>query len=410
MRLVSLVRGTALLAAAAALAGCYPDKVDIITAPATDALFQSYVALGNSITAGYQSGGINDSTQQESYAALLARQSFKTRYAYASLALPGCTPPTANFLTGALVGGAPAGFCALRAGASLSAVLNNVAVPGATSFDPTSASTGASNQLTTFILGGKTQVQKAADAEPTFVSVWIGNNDVLDAAVKGSPVAVPGLTAGATAVSRFQANYAAMLNGLRGIPSLKGGVLIGVVQTAAAPILFPAAALANPAVAAGLAQAVGSPVVIHPGCMAPPGNASLVSFAIVQFLRTLPAAQRVIACTKNAPGVPPPLGDYFILDVEEQAALTNTVNEYNAYIRSQADAMGWAYVDPNPSLLSLKQSGCVSTVPNLASARPFGDCISLDGVHPARAGHVVIANAVVAAINAKYGKSLPTVK
>jgi len=55
----------------------------------------SYVALGNSITAGYQSGGINDSTQRQSYALLLARQ-MGTRYAYPALTMPGCAPPINN--------------------------------------------------------------------------------------------------------------------------------------------------------------------------------------------------------------------------------------------------------------------------------------------------------------------------
>jgi len=36
------------------------------------AMFQRYVAMGNSITAGFQSGGINDSTQRRSYAVLVA--------------------------------------------------------------------------------------------------------------------------------------------------------------------------------------------------------------------------------------------------------------------------------------------------------------------------------------------------
>ena len=62
--------------------------------------------------------------------------------------------------------------------------LNNVAVPGATSLSPTGAVPGpdtlVENALTTFILGGETQVQRAAEAQPTFVSAWIGNNDVLE--------------------------------------------------------------------------------------------------------------------------------------------------------------------------------------------------------------------------------------
>jgi hypothetical protein len=51
-------------------AGCRSD--DTLNAPqVSDAVFARYASLGNSITAGFQSAGINDSTQQRSYARLL---------------------------------------------------------------------------------------------------------------------------------------------------------------------------------------------------------------------------------------------------------------------------------------------------------------------------------------------------
>src|SRR5687768_18602033 len=55
--------------------------------PSGGEIFRSYVAIGNSITAGFQSNGINDSTQRQSYALLLAR-AMGTRYAYPALAKP----------------------------------------------------------------------------------------------------------------------------------------------------------------------------------------------------------------------------------------------------------------------------------------------------------------------------------
>jgi hypothetical protein len=145
-------------------------------------IFRSYVAIGNSITAGWQSGGINDSTQQQAYPRLLAIQ-MGTPYQYASLVAPGCPPPVNNFQTQARVGtGSTGTTCLVRSTASVTDFLNNVGVPDARVLDPVSPSTVASNALTTIILGGKTQVQRALDARPTFVSIWIGANDVLQAA------------------------------------------------------------------------------------------------------------------------------------------------------------------------------------------------------------------------------------
>jgi len=95
----SFVRGALLLGAVATLNSCDSDA-DVLNPPVVDPLFDSYVAIGNSITAGFQSGGINDSTQRLSYAALLARQ-MGTRYAFPSLRMPGCPPPLTSLLTGA---------------------------------------------------------------------------------------------------------------------------------------------------------------------------------------------------------------------------------------------------------------------------------------------------------------------
>ena len=183
-KLTTLTR-VAALGAIVASAGCSDTKQLLgPPTPVGGAIFKSYVAIGNSITAGYQSGGINDSTQRQSYAFLLAGQ-FGTQYHYAALAKPGCPPPIANTQTGARVGSGTSTTCALRIGSSVTDILNNVAVPGARVLDPISGTTVASNALTTFILGGKSQVQRALDANPTFVSIWIGNNDVLEAGASG---------------------------------------------------------------------------------------------------------------------------------------------------------------------------------------------------------------------------------
>src|SRR4051812_23548345 len=117
----AVVRGALLLGAAGAFAACNSDSRVFGPTPASP-IFTSYVSLGNSITAGYQSGGINDSTQRQSYALLLARQ-MGTRFAYPALFGIGCPPPTNNLLTGARVGGATSTSttCQLRIPASVTA-------------------------------------------------------------------------------------------------------------------------------------------------------------------------------------------------------------------------------------------------------------------------------------------------
>src|SRR5215510_345581 len=106
-----MVRGALLVGVVGALYGCTSNG-DVIAPPPVDPLFTNFVAIGNSITAGFQSDGINDSTQKASFARLLALQSMRTRYAYPSLAMPGCKPPIANALTGERV--STTVTCALR--------------------------------------------------------------------------------------------------------------------------------------------------------------------------------------------------------------------------------------------------------------------------------------------------------
>ncbi|MEO8911249.1 MAG: SGNH/GDSL hydrolase family protein [Gemmatimonadaceae bacterium] len=405
----------AVIGAASALLACSENRDVLGTAtPKGGDIFKSYVALGNSITAGYQSGGINDSTQRQSYARLLAGQ-MGTQYHYPSLNMPGCSSPVANFQTQARVlTGAPAGTtqatlqpCYLRASSSVTDVLNNVAVPGARVLDPSSASTVASNALTTFVLGGKSQVQRALDANPTFVTIWIGNNDVLEAGASGVLVATPGVSPGIISTqTQFQANYDAIIQQLTDSePNLKG-VLIGVVQVAGIPLYQSGALIASNAQDQAIINgAAGKPVTIHPNCT---GSASLVSVPqLIPLIRagTHPA---LISCD---PGVVPGtlVGDLFVLDANELATLGATITGYNNYIKSKADAIGFAYYDPNVLLAAKKASGEILAFPTFGATGTFGTLVSLDGIHPAAAAHKLIANDLIGVINAKYGTTLAPV-
>jgi hypothetical protein len=402
-------RGAALLSVVAASA-CTDKTAKVLGPRPADAnsIFQSYVALGNSITAGYQSAGISDSTQQRSYAVLLAKQ-MGTRFAYASLANPGCPPPINNFNNQTRV--TPTGFptstsssCYLRSGTV--AVLNNVAVPGATTFDPDAPSstlTPSANLLTQLILGGENQVQRAREANPTFATVWIGNNDVLAPAVSGMLTPAPGISPGVTPQTTFQSNYDKFITDLTANNAALKGVLMGIVNVANAPILFSGRVLQNAAFLGALSQAAGKPVTADPTTCTATTN-SLISFQIVAAIRagTHPST---IFCEKTPQ---PPVGDVFVLDSQELATLTTYVSNVNTYISGKAQAIGFAYLDPNRALDSLKLKGEITPLgPNFAApTSPFGKWISLDGAHPSTCAHILIADYLIDAINAKYTTSL----
>lgn len=409
------------LAAAVLITSCAPEDNEVLGPQfsGNNELFRSYVALGNSLTAGWQSRGISDATQRQSYAFLLA-QRMGTRYAYASLQGRGCNPPVTNFQTQAggttaapITAAARPTICDLRNAATNTDILTNVGVPNASSFDPIDVDgTPFSTILTSLILGGKTQVQRALAADPTFASIWIGNNDVLGFAVSDGRTAAPTGLAGMTPTATFTVNYDAMIAQLiAGAPDLEG-VLIGVVQVANAPIMFPAAALSNATFKAGFDGLSGVVTTLDPSCL--PGGAgftSLINTFIVFQIRA-GAHPSTVACVPGGTSgaIPAPVGDILVLDPTEQATISARVTSYNNYISAKAASLGWAYYDPNPTLAALRAAGTVVTnVPTLGATGTFGTGMSLDGIHPGAPLHRTLANTLIPIINAQYSTTLSLV-
>lgn len=410
----------ALVLALPLLAGCYDN--DPLNAPdlsTSNGLMARYVSMGNSITAGYQSGGINDSTQQRSYAVLFASQA-NAPFFVPSLQGRGCAPPLTNNISGARVGGGTASTCDLRADERLFYV-SNVAVPGATSFSPTDnlSPFSNSNPLTTFILGGRTQVQAMQDAKPTFVSVWIGNNDVLGAFTSSSN---PGNPALVTPLPVFQANYDAMLDSIETtgasailfsvadvtvLPYASFGAVYWCLRTGLCPGVPAAAFPPNFGVNINCA-----PAAAVPGSK---GDSILVPWpvGIPQILQAqaYPAGspQNTLDCATDP-----------VVSPSEFANLRNAVLGYNGYISAAAAARGMAYLDVNANLLALKASGDIPAFPDISKVATGGSVtfqktgaaastslFSLDGVHPSSLAHQTAAKAMIDGVNAFFGTNIP---
>lgn len=348
-----------------------------------------YVALGNSITAGYQSGGIDDATQRRAYPALIARQA-GVPYAFASMGA-GCPAPISSLLDGlAGAGDRPCTVAGQHPGRRL---LNNVAVPGADSFDPTDL-TPDTDDLTALILDGENQVDKALEETPTFVTVWIGNNDVLGAAIDG--IATP---AAITDPVVFGTNFDAIVGRLSDA-GVSAGVFVGVADVTQIPLLIPASALARTDVRVALNAATGKTVAIHASCTA---STVFISLGIVAAIAS-DAHPATVTCTPTQPGG---VGDQWVLTNEERAAIQSAVTAYNAHIAAAAAARGFVYYDPNPLFAAARAAGEIPEVPDPFSSQPFGVLFSLDGVHPSNEGHVRIANELIDAINARYATGIP---
>jgi hypothetical protein len=232
--------GAALLCSVVFLSACDKDTLQPPTATnvtaGVQAMFTRYVALGNSVTAGFQSGGFTPAMQMDAYPVLLAEQmglDIGTEFNVPLVNNPGCPPPYTNIFTQERVMGLTSTDCFARL-APVPEYFNNLAVPGAEAIDPTNNldPNANPNALTTFILGGRTQTQVAQEMQATFVTVWIGSGDALDAI---TDTIMAGDASLLTDPLDFATRYNAMMSELDEIDELEDGVLIGAVQVGVAP-------------------------------------------------------------------------------------------------------------------------------------------------------------------------------
>jgi len=408
-------RSSAALLGLLLVAACHNDELNRPFADTpVDPLFARYVSMGNSITAGFQSGGINDSTQQQSYAVVLAR-AMRSPFFVPLMRRPGCPPPFTNVFTQARVGGATPTTCALRNVPQIPPpYISNTAVPGAEAIDIYSNLDTASNAnaLTQFFLGGMTQAQMMERAQPTFVSVWIGNNDVLGAATSATNA---GDSTAITSVANFQARYGALLDTIAAAKP-RGVVLIGVANVTGVPYFTRGSTYWG--IKNGVPGAFPPSFTVSQNC-APsaaviPGRGDTVLVPFPYGAALLGAAQaglpRNLDCADTVKAIIVP---------RELINLVTAVGAYNAYISAQATSRGWAYLDPNGKFATLAaDTGQVRQFPyfpkgnagdTVAVRRPFGRAFSLDGIHPSASAHKLIADTVRIVINAKYGTAIPPI-
>lgn len=420
MRMDSMWRtATVAVLGAALLGGCAAEDERILRPdeePIGDGLFDRYVALGNSITAGFQSLGINDSTQRQSYAYILAQQT-NAPFNLPLLTRPGCPPPMAAPFGTTTIAGTPVGqaVCFLRASPA-PRVVNNLAVPGANILDAIDHTANPNpgdtfNRLQTFILGGRSQIDAMMDADPTFISVMLGSGDALGAALDGDASLL-------TPTAEFEASLDELVTAINSTDAQEV-LLIGAVNANVMPALQPGlfywAVKQDPQTAPLLPKEVSSncaPVNLlgQPN----PLSANMISYTIL-FDPTVPE----ISCANDAP---------FVLPPAEQGAISERVGAYNALLQQTAEENGWIYFDVNawllpatndPALLRKCQglasartadeirTAVLTTCPSPDPAVGFGRFMSFDGIHPSAEAHLTVARALIDTLNEELALEIP---
>jgi hypothetical protein len=201
-----------LLLVALTIVACSDDETVVVnntsdglplTAGSAD--FSNYVSLGNSLTAGYCDNALFIEGQANSYPAILADQF--ALVGGGEFKIPYTNDNTGGLLLGGNViagprlyfnGAGPApvtGIPTTEVSTVLAGPFNNMGVPGAKSFhllapnygNVAGVATGQANPyFVRFASSPSTTIlADAAAQDPTFFSLWIGNNDVLGYATSG---------------------------------------------------------------------------------------------------------------------------------------------------------------------------------------------------------------------------------
>ena len=452
-----------------------------------EADFSKYVALGNSLTSGYRDGTVYLDGQLESYPAMIAEQMQKAGGGtFTQPLVPDNIGGFANIpgfkgkLTLQVVNGSltPIYSTAVSALDRLTGTYNNMGVPGAKSFHLVAngygnmaglASGTANPYFVRFASSSTASVLDDAKAQnPTFFSLWIGNNDVLSYATSGG---VGTNQTGNTNPRTYSSNditdpnvlagsIKAVLEGMKSVGATKG-VIANIPNVTSIPFFttvpYNAVPLDEAHAAALNAELVGKlkPVLTALGqgdrlkTLVVGQNPLLikdedltdlssqitavltrngVSAALASFIGTTYGQARhatsedlILLSTKsvintdvanvsdpfNKLGITYPLEDKHVLTKSEVAQVQTATNAYNTQIKALAEAYGLAFVDANAKMVELgKNSGIQYNGVNYSTTFVTGGSFSLDGVHLTGKGYAVIANEFIKAINTKYKSNL----
>ncbi len=371
--------------------------------PVAQGIFHRYVSIGTSISMGWQSDGAIAATQRESWTAQLARLAGRQQ-TLPLLAYPGCRSPLrAPLGSGIRLSFEPAGApqsslsCAgLEPGVQLPA--QNVAISAATTFNalfttPETQTDPAYTKLYPFMLPPNTsQLQAALQQKPLFISVELGANDIFNAR---SGLYAPGVTV--TPFNVWSAQYDQVVSAVAG--EVKHGLLVGLINDAATfPAFRRGAEIWNdaPTMLGAFHVAVNQDCKNSPNLVFVP---VLVPTAIGQGARRRALGEEPFPF--SCAGVKDTTD--FILDPAEAKLVNDQLALMNSYIAAKAAQHGYAYVALQSLYGRSDLKKPFSSIALMTTQQPYGDFISLDGIHPTGKGHAILAAAARDAISAHYG-------
>ena len=414
--------------------GCQ-DRTDLTgPSPANGKVdFTRLVSLGNSLTAGYQSGALYADAQLYAYDAQIAKE-VNANYATPTISYPGIGGlmyiKSIDLSKGTIVIGVnPSTGTPTNTG--YKAPYNNLGVPGAILNDILNTTSSTTNPFFNIVLRGLgTEYSQAKALQPTFLTLWIGNNDILGYA-----------TSGGTTPYTPSAMFTSMFNTLGdSIASLGCKVAIANIPDVTSIPFFttvgpkiaqevPWTALKSFGVQGLVYQSTSSPIGVNVADSAAlitgkvlitlPGSnyAPLIGKSTGQYYRDNHLSIPLGVDTTQAFGFDPrnPWPDALILDENEINTAKTSTADFNSAIAGVVSKYPnqFVLVDINKFFNSLRANdftgGTVFNGVRFFTSYITGGLFSLDGIHPTSEGQAVIANQFLAAINAKFGSNFPMI-
>lgn len=382
-------------------------------------VFHTYVANGDSITAGVQGNCLVERNQRTAYPVLVANSLGISDFQEPLVAESGTvTNPASACLGATVVGTSILPGPVSQPGAPLNAALarpyDNLGIPAAKTADlvdlkVSNPAAGGVQSAAALVLrnfpGSPFENMSAVDEtnlrSPDLVTLWIGNNDVLNAAL--AAVAIDGVTM--TPKPVFDAKYAQVVSGLQA--SGRTLVLLNVPDVAAIPFTT----------TIPIEKTVGGTTIRFLGprttsaCSTPPCPLPDGSLLTLQAQALLNAGIGVPAAAGGT-GQPLPDGSFtppatltpgVILYPDEIEAIRAKTADINATIAAQASASGAILVDIHSIYEDIHANGYSIAGIRLSQAFLQGGLFSADGFHPSNIAHAIIADEIIKAINADKG-------
>jgi hypothetical protein len=406
--------------------------------------FSSYIAVGNSLTAGYADNTLYLTGQQNSYPLRLSQQFalvgggvFKQPLLTSDVGFPVPRLVLANI---AGCNGVVSLTPVLNAGVdsvdnvsiASQGPFNNLGVPGIRCYDYVVAgyagiaAIGGTPYASRFYddPGNETPMdvlnKTMAKLNPTFFTCWLGNNDVLLYATGGGQGTNPQYLStfyrpgNITPTPVFQAIYDSVVKTL-----VKGGakgVLMNIPDVTSVPLF-------NTIPANGLVLRQGQADTLN-GFYAAQGITNMTFtaganyFVITDHTGNVRQAQSGEYILLNTPtdsltcygmGSIKAIPNQYVLTKDEVSNIQTATAAYNNVIQQAATTYHLAYVDMNSFLKTFSNTGFLYNGVKFNAQFVTGGAFSLDGVHLTPRGYAIVANYIIANINSYYNATVPAI-